>query len=486
MTITIYKDVLYRRMQSLQPSLGKNNNFPTLSSITQLDATSQKLPASNSEFSKPIKRPKASQSLSLYLIEGVPQVKAAKLGLGAFARTYLHVDGLPNKQGETDADHIYAVKVFHTSGDHYNEDIKTEIEISKKLGRYIRSGMRVCGKDSKGQERRKHYVVVKYIPGENLHEKLNKNIGFTTEIALKLMVGICEDVKSLHDLGYTHGDLSTRNIMITPELKPVVIDFNYSRPFGTRYYFGFGKDGKPGINSEYRYIAPECRDKEYIQFTVPSDIYAIGYLMIKILENTRCNAATREAIQSYIDDMRMDKPSDRPDLDMVTKSLKAMQNDPGHAQVSRRRVNRQMKIDVINSLKSYQTNLASYFTALVDSEHREKEECISSLVEKLNDINIREDFLHTLKEGFMHYFTRFVANNLEKYIKLENLGRGLECFTTAIKACGIEIDVDALINEVKAKLPKDSPQSPEFADRLSGVFSPRSNTPHSKGTIYVS
>lgn len=466
MTITIYKDVLYQRMQSLRLEAGKKNTLPSLGALTQLEHAAKNIEQNKSTSVKPIKRFKNSTVLSLYQIGNVPQVKALKLGNGAFARTYLHVDGLPLQEGETHADHIYATKVFKNGNE---QDIKYEIELMKKLKRFIRDGVRDCGNGVK-----KHYIVHKYIPGMNLKEKLDTTTSFTIDQSLRLMLKICQNVQMLHDLGYTHGDLSLRNIMITPELEPVVIDFNYSRPFGQVYHYGYDYRGVAGITQDYPYIAPECCGKADIYFTTASDVYALGHLMSKILENTVCNHKIANAIASHIEDMRVKEPKDRPDLNSVIHSLKIIQARPEQAEVSRRRIDPQMKEEVIKALQNYEKTLGSYVSALVDRDRAEKSNVINGLIVNLEKNNIREDFLLKLKEGFKHYINRFVVRNLEHYVSLPNLGHGLECFISAIKACGIEMDIPGLIKEVEASLPKDSPSASAFAGKLSMELSPRS------------
>lgn len=503
--IKINREVFEQRLLSLNLPPEQTKKLPTSDALSQLEHQVSTIPPEKSDTLKPLKRtPKSSQQLlSLYQMKRhgsvtrTSQIKAARLGVGKFARTFLHIDDLPLQPGETHADHCYALKVFKIekpAQNTYEQDVRHEITVLKKLGRLIAYEVRDCGGGVN-----KHNILEKYYPGETLKNTLSmpdpSNIFSDKEIrveklmlrpasGLALMRKICEAVHKFHStVGYSHGDLNQSNIMITPEWEPVLIDFNFSRPFGEPYYYGYVTHEKngvkysvPGINhGEYgATVAPECCGQASITFTTATDVYALGYILEKILKAMHCSQLLQNSVKSYIRDMRLANPSERVDLPTVIQGLKAMEADPAHLHESRRLIGPAIKQQVLYALSEYETNIASYFAALVFTSREEKKTFISQLCFELSRVNIREEFLHTLKNGFKGYIAQFIVPELDHYIHETDLGRGLGCFIKAVMACGLDIDVHSLIREVEQELPGNSPSAKVFACKLTERLSPRS------------
>lgn len=47
---------------------------------------------------------------------------------------------------------------------------------------------------------------------------------------LALFLGICEGVRAIHEIGYSHRDLKTGNVCLSDQMEPVIIDFNSAAP----------------------------------------------------------------------------------------------------------------------------------------------------------------------------------------------------------------------------------------------------------------
>jgi serine/threonine protein kinase len=66
-------------------------------------------------------------------------------------------------------------------------------------------------------------VVMEYIEGMTLDSADNADMH--PETRYKICVEIAEIIQRVHDHGVVHRDLKPQNIMITPEMKPIIIDF---------------------------------------------------------------------------------------------------------------------------------------------------------------------------------------------------------------------------------------------------------------------
>lgn len=73
-----------------------------------------------------------------------------------------------------------------------------------------------------------YYVVTEYIPGNDLQQLLSDGTSILTEDVVKhLFIQIFEGIRYLHNKGYAHRDLKLENIIVTPDNKAVIIDFDF-------------------------------------------------------------------------------------------------------------------------------------------------------------------------------------------------------------------------------------------------------------------
>jgi Tol biopolymer transport system component/predicted Ser/Thr protein kinase len=75
-----------------------------------------------------------------------------------------------------------------------------------------------------------HYLVLEFVPGENLAERLKRE---TLEVpeALRICRQIAEALEAAHDKGIIHRDLKPANVKITPEGKAKVLDLGLAKAF---------------------------------------------------------------------------------------------------------------------------------------------------------------------------------------------------------------------------------------------------------------
>lgn len=92
---------------------------------------------------------------------------------------------------------------------------------------------------------REEYFLMERIPGHTLAELINKNIELPESFNLdEFMKKVYVELEKMHKSGIFHRDLHTKNIMITPEGNPVIIDF------GTAYVSSEGDEESDSIYEE--------------------------------------------------------------------------------------------------------------------------------------------------------------------------------------------------------------------------------------------
>lgn len=75
------------------------------------------------------------------------------------------------------------------------------------------------------------YIVMDYVAGETLQQKVQQNGPLSYEVAINYIAQLCEAVEHIHSHHILHRDIKPDNIIITPEYNVVLIDFGAARGF---------------------------------------------------------------------------------------------------------------------------------------------------------------------------------------------------------------------------------------------------------------
>lgn len=79
------------------------------------------------------------------------------------------------------------------------------------------------------QENNTAYLVMEYLEGETLKEKVKREGRLTLEESLRIIVPILKSLKEVHAVGILHRDIAPDNIMLTTAGEAKLIDFGASR-----------------------------------------------------------------------------------------------------------------------------------------------------------------------------------------------------------------------------------------------------------------
>lgn len=117
------------------------------------------------------------------------------------------------------------------------------------------------------------YLALEYVDGSPLVEYCESHLPSLKQ-RLVLFKKICEGVKAAHQNLIVHGDLTPKNILVTPKGEPKIVDFGIAREVRVEQLAGATDELRPMTPS---FASPEQRRGEMIGAT--SDVYSLGVLL---------------------------------------------------------------------------------------------------------------------------------------------------------------------------------------------------------------
>jgi serine/threonine protein kinase len=129
----------------------------------------------------------------------------------------------------------------------------------------------------------KYFLVMDYVPGENLANIVKTYGPFSSEATVEIGIQCCEVLEYLHRLKppILYRDLKPSNIMLTPEGRIVFIDFGIARDFAPK------QDATRVVTTGYS--PPE---QYFGRPEIRSDLYALGATLGELLTAVRPKALT--------------------------------------------------------------------------------------------------------------------------------------------------------------------------------------------------
>lgn len=130
----------------------------------------------------------------------------------------------------------------------------------------------------------RYYLVMDYIEGESLRKRIDQGVRPDFDLFLSVSRWLMEGLQSFHSnvdesgipKPLVHGDIKPENVLLTPDHKPVLIDFGIS--------------GEPRIDlfqGTVGYVPPDSILGSEMQFSESGDIFALGVVMWEWLFGNR-------------------------------------------------------------------------------------------------------------------------------------------------------------------------------------------------------
>lgn len=127
---------------------------------------------------------------------------------------------------------------------------------------------------------RTYYMVMEYVPGQTLKDKLKSLSTANQHLPLKdvisIMTTICEAVAYAHERGMIHRDLKPANVMLTPRGQVILMDFGVAKMLS-----GQDETMTGTIIGTAKYMSPEQARGE--RPDARSDIYALGVILYEMV-----------------------------------------------------------------------------------------------------------------------------------------------------------------------------------------------------------
>lgn len=130
-----------------------------------------------------------------------------------------------------------------------------------------------------GRHEKFNYISMEFLSKGSLDEKIKQ--GITTEIALKITLGIAAALDHAHSKGYVHRDIKPENILFREDDSPVLTDFGIARTIKSKA--NMTQVGAV-IGTPY-YMSPEQAKGETSDGR--SDLYSLGIVLYEMLTGSR-------------------------------------------------------------------------------------------------------------------------------------------------------------------------------------------------------
>ena len=127
-----------------------------------------------------------------------------------------------------------------------------------------------------GRDKQRYYIVMEYVPGEDLRQTLEREGRLSVDQALNIVQQMAQGIGYAHQRGLVHRDIKPGNILITPNGKVKVADFGIAKALASA---GLTEPGV--VWGTTAYLSPEQVRGE--QATPASDVYAMGIVLYEIL-----------------------------------------------------------------------------------------------------------------------------------------------------------------------------------------------------------
>lgn len=132
----------------------------------------------------------------------------------------------------------------------------------------------------------RHYFVMELLAGETLSARLARDKALSFDVALPILVQMCDALAAAHAKGIVHRDLKPENVYLAAGATPFVklLDFGIAKLIGEQT--GSSNRTRPGLAiGTPQYMSPEqCRS---LAIDHRTDIYSLGVVAYEMLAGCR-------------------------------------------------------------------------------------------------------------------------------------------------------------------------------------------------------
>lgn len=122
------------------------------------------------------------------------------------------------------------------------------------------------------------YIVMEYVPGEDLKAMIDEHGPVTTKTAARIGSQVCQALAAAHHQDIIHRDIKPQNIMVKPDGNIKVMDFGIARAKNST-----DQKTKMVLGTAH-YVSPE--QAQGLELTAASDIYSLGIVLYEITSGT--------------------------------------------------------------------------------------------------------------------------------------------------------------------------------------------------------
>ncbi|CAN8325486.1 unnamed protein product [Cochlearia groenlandica] len=214
-----------------------------------------------------------------------------ELGRGGFGSVYKGV--FSNGQE-------IAVKRLSDNSGQGDVEFKNEIILLAKLQH--RNLVRLIGFCIQGQERLLVYEFIKNSSLDHFIFDLEKRKSLDWGVRYKMIGGVARGLLYLHEdsrVRIIHRDLKASNILLDQEMNPKIADFGLAKLFDSGQTITHRFTNR--IAGTYGYMAPEYA--MHGQFSVKTDVFSFGVLVIEIITGQRTNNGRSSDNKEEVEDL---------------------------------------------------------------------------------------------------------------------------------------------------------------------------------------
>lgn len=220
-------------------------------------------------------------------------------------------------------DRYVAVKILHAqfaNDEEFIEKFRREAQGAAKL-----SHPNIVNIYDVGKEGTKHYIVMEYVAGETLKDRIQREGRLSVAESLRMAREIAEALEHAHANNLVHCDIKPHNILVTEANHLKVADFGIARAVtaSTMTYSGT-------VVGSVHYFSPEQAKGSAI--SPKSDVYALGVVLYEMLTGavpftgeTPVSIALKHLQETPVSIRKVD-----PEIPTLVEAivLKAMEKDP--------------------------------------------------------------------------------------------------------------------------------------------------------------